>query len=153
MPRKPIIAGNWKLNVTVDEGVALVQALAAPAAASKAEVVVCPTALAVHAVAKVAAGTAIGVGGQNIHWEEKGAFTGEISASLLKSAGATYVILGHSERRQFFGETDQTVNKRLKAALAQGLIPIVCMGETLAERDGGKLEKILSRAFTGFFVS
>ena len=149
MPRKPIIAGNWKLNVTVDEGVALVQALAAPAAASKAEVVVCPTALAVHAVAKVAAGTAIGVGGQNIHWDEKGAFTGEISASLLKSAGATYVILGHSERRQFFGETDQTVNKRLKAALAQGLIPIVCVGETLAERDGGKLEEVLSRQVKG----
>ena len=149
MSRKPIIAGNWKLNLTVDEGVALVQALAAPAAASAAEVVVCPTALGVHAVAKAAAGTAIGVGGQNVHWEEKGAFTGEISASLLKAAGAKYVILGHSERRQFFGETDETVNKRLKAVLAQGLIPLVCIGETLAERDGGRLEEVLSRQVTG----
>jgi triosephosphate isomerase len=154
MARKPLIAGNWKLNLTVDEGVQLVQALAATVAASgprasAVEVVVCPTALGVHAAAKAAAGSAIAVGGQNCHWEEKGAWTGEISASLLKAAGATRVILGHSERRQFFGETDATVNKRLKAALAQGLVPIVCIGETLAERDGGKLEQVLSTQVAG----
>jgi triosephosphate isomerase len=149
MSRKPFIAGNWKLNLTIDEGVALVQALASVAATSRAEVAVCPTALAVHAIAKAAAGSAIGVGGQNAYWEEKGAFTGEISASQLKAAGAKYVVLGHSERRQLFGETDETVNKRLKAVLAQSLVPILCIGETLAERDGGQLESVLSRQITG----
>ncbi len=149
MSRKPFIAGNWKLNLTVEEGTALVKELAKAAAASKAEVAVCPTALAVHAIAEATAGSAIGVGGQNAYWEEKGAFTGEISASQLKAAGAKYVILGHSERRQLFGETDETVNKRLKAVLAQKLIPIVCIGETLAERDGGQLEAVLKKQITG----
>jgi triosephosphate isomerase len=149
MSRKPFIAGNWKLNLNVEEGVALVRALAAAASTSKAEVAVCPTALCVHAVAQAAAGSAVGVGGQNAYWEEKGAFTGEISASHLKAAGAKYVVLGHSERRQLFGETDETVNKRLKAVLAQGLVPILCIGETLAERDGGKLEAVLKQQITG----
>ncbi len=149
MPRTPFIAGNWKLNLTGEEGVALVGGLVAAAAASRAEVAVCPTALALPLVVKATAGTRIGIGGQNCHWEEKGAFTGEISASLLKAAGARYVILGHSERRQFFGETDATVNRRLKAVLLQGLVPIVCIGETLAERDGGKLEEVLRRQVQG----
>jgi triosephosphate isomerase len=153
MPRKKFIAGNWKLNLTNEEGVALVQGLAKGLAADPAstgiEVAVCPTALAVAPVAWAAKGTPVGVGGQHIHWEEKGAFTGEISASLLKAAGARYVIIGHSERRQYFGETDQTVNKRLKAALAQSLVPIVCVGETLAERDGGKLQEVLARQVKG----
>jgi triosephosphate isomerase (TIM) len=149
MARTPFIAGNWKLNLTIDEGVALVQAIASAAATSKAEVAVCPTALVLHAVVQAAKGSKIGVGGQNAYWEEKGAFTGEISSSHLKAAGARYVILGHSERRQYFGETDATVNKRLKAVLAQGLIPIVCIGETLAERDGGKLETVLRTQIKG----
>lgn len=149
MARTPFIAGNWKLNLSGDEGVALVQALTGAAAASRAEVAVFPTALAIQAVAKAAAGSRIGVGGQNCHWEEKGAFTGEISSSLLKAAGARYVLLGHSERRQYFAETDQTVNRRLKAALAQGMVPIVCIGETLAERDAGTLEEVLSRQVSG----
>jgi triosephosphate isomerase len=149
MARTPFIAGNWKLNLSGDEGVALVQSLAGAAASSRAEVAVFPTALALAAVAKAAAGTRIGVGGQHCHWEEKGAFTGEVSASLLKAAGARYVLLGHSERRQYFQETDQMVNRRLKAVLAQGLVPIVCIGETLAERDGGKLEEVLSRQVSG----
>ncbi len=154
MARKPLIAGNWKLHLTVDEGVLLVQSLATAlaAAGSRAggvEVVVCPTALGVHAAAKAAAGSPVKVGGQNCHWEEKGAFTGEISASLLKAAGASHVVLGHSERRQYFAETDATVNKRLKSALAQGLVPILCIGETLAERDGGKLEQVLSTQVAG----
>src|SRR4051812_2290404 len=130
MARIKFIAGNWKLNLTNEEGTALVQglakALAAEPRSKSIEVAVCPTALSVAPVAWAAKGSQVGIGGQHIHWEEKGAFTGEISASLLKAAGATYVIIGHSERRQFFGETDQTVNKRLKAALAQGLVPIVC---------------------------
>ncbi len=154
MARKPLIAGNWKLHLTVDEGVLLVQSLATAMAAAGTrangvEVLVCPTALGVHAAAKEAAGSPIMVGGQNCHWEEKGAFTGEISASLLKAAGASHVVLGHSERRQFFGDSDATVNKRLKAALAQGLVPILCIGETLAERDGGKLEQVLSTQVAG----
>ena len=161
MARTKFIAGNWKLNLTNDEGTALVQGLAKAFAAdprsSTVEVAVCPTALSVAPMVWAAKGSQIGVGGQHIHWEEKGAFTGEISASLLKSVGAKYVIIGHSERRQFFGETDQTVNKRLKAALAQGLVPIVCIGETLAERDGGKLQEVLARqvkcALEGFTAS
>ena len=153
MARKRFIAGNWKLNLSVEEGVALVNGLAKAIAAdprsAQVEVAVCPTFLALYPVAQAAKGTAVGIGGQNAFWEEKGAFTGEASASLLKNAGATYVILGHSERRQYFGETDQTVNKRLKAVLAQGLVPILCIGETLAERDGGKLEEILTRQLHG----
>jgi triosephosphate isomerase len=103
----------------------------------------------VNAVAQAAKGSPIGVGVQNVHWEEKGAFTGELSTTLAKDAGATYVILGHSERRQYFGETDATVNKRLDAVLKAGLIPIVCIGETLAERQGGKLEQVLKTQVTG----
>jgi triosephosphate isomerase len=153
MARTKFIAGNWKLNLTVDEGVTLAKGIAAHLAADPrragVEVAVCPTALGVHAVAQAVKGSRVGVGVQNAYWEEKGAFTGEISASLAKAAGATYVILGHSERRQYFGETDQTVNKRLKAVLAQGLVPILCIGETLAERDGGKLQEVLTRQVKG----
>lgn len=148
MARTPFIAGNWKLNLTIEDGVALVQGLA-KAVKPGVEVAVCPTALALAAVAQAAKGSAVGVGAQNAYWEEKGAFTGEISASLIKNAGATYVILGHSERRQYFGETDATVNKRLKAVLAQGLVPIVCIGETLQERQGGQLEVVLKRQVEG----
>jgi triosephosphate isomerase (TIM) len=151
MARRTFIAGNWKLNLTISEGTALVQGLAAALAAkpTTAEVAVCPVALALNAVATAAKGSPIGVGAQNIHWEEKGAFTGELSATLIKDAGASYVILGHSERRQYFGETDATVNKRLGAALKAGLIPIVCIGETLTERQGGKLEAVLSTQVKG----
>ena len=153
MARKRFIAGNWKLNLTIEEGVALVQGLAKAIAAdpksAQVEVAVAPTALALYAVAQAAKGTAVGVSGQNAFWEEKGAFTGEISPSFLKNAGAKYVIIGHSERRQYFGETDQTINKRLKAVLGQGLVPILCIGETLIERDGGKLEEVLTRQIHG----
>jgi triosephosphate isomerase len=100
-------------------------------------------------MAKAAAGSRVGIGAQNAHWEEKGAFTGEISSSFIKNAGAKYVVLGHSERRQYFGETDATVNKRLKAVLAQSLVPILCIGETLAERQGGQLETVLTTQLTG----
>jgi len=148
MARTPFIAGNWKLNLTIAEGVALVQGLK-QALKSGVEVAVCPTALALASVVEAAKGSAIGVGAQNAYWEEKGAFTGEISASLIKAAGAQYVLLGHSERRQLFAETDATVNKRLKAVLAQGLVPILCIGETLAERQGGKLQEVLKTQVEG----
>lgn len=152
MARKPIIAGNWKLNLTVEEGVALVKGISGAldkdgTKAGSVEVVVCPTFLSLHPVAQVA-GT-VGVGGQNLYWEEKGAFTAEISGSQLKAAGAGYVLIGHSERRQYFAETDATVNKRLKAALANALVPIVCVGETLPERDGGKLVEVLTAQVAG----
>ena len=136
MARKRFIAGNWKLNLTVEEGIALVNGLAKAIAAdpksAQVEVAVCPTFLALYPVAQAAKGTAVGVGGQNAYWEEKGAFTGEASASLLKNAGAAYVILGHSERRQYFGETDQSVKDKVAAAMAAGLKPIACIGETLS---------------------
>jgi triosephosphate isomerase len=152
MARKPLIAGNWKLNLTVDEGVALAKGLSGALEkdgprASSVEVVVCPTFVALHAVAQAAKG--FGVGGQDLFWEEKGAFTGQISATQLSAAGAKYVILGHSERRQFFGETDATVNKRLKAALAGKLVPLLCVGETLAERDANKLVEVLTTQVKG----
>jgi len=153
MARTKLIAGNWKLNLSIADGVAMVQGLAKTLAAeprsATVEVAVCPTSLALAAVASACAGSRIGVGGQNLYWEEKGAFTGELSGSFLKAAGASYVIIGHSERRQFFGETDATVNKRVKAALVNGLIPLLCVGETLSERDAGKLQAVLSTQIKG----
>ena len=149
MSRPPLIAGNWKLNLTIAEGTALVNALATRLKPG-VQVAVCPTFVALHAVAQAAAGSGIAVGGQDLcDRGEKGAFTGEVSATFLKDAGASHVIIGHSERRQYFGETDATVNAKLKAALAGGLVPIVCIGETLAERDGGQLQAVLKRQVDG----
>ena len=148
--RKTIIAGNWKMNKNASEGRALVEALKAQTAAlENVEIVVCPPFTTIGAAVEAAAGSNIGVGAQNIHWAESGAFTGEISADMLKTSGVKYVIIGHSERRQYFGETDETVNKRLAAALAAGLIPIVCIGELLEEREAGKTEEVLSTQIRG----
>jgi triosephosphate isomerase len=145
MSRKVIVAGNWKMNKNAAEGRALVEALKnGIAGLENAEIVVCPPFTTIGSVVEAAAGSAIGVGAQNIHWAESGAFTGEISADMLKTSGVQYVIIGHSERRQYFGETNETVNKRLKAALAAGLIPIVCVGELLEEREGNKTEAVLA---------
>ncbi|MBR7103807.1 MAG: triose-phosphate isomerase [Lentisphaeria bacterium] len=145
MSRKVIIAGNWKMNKTAAEGRELVEALKKSVAGLEAaEIVVCPPFTTIGAVAEAAAGSVIGVGAQNIHWAANGAFTGEISADMLKTSGVKYVIIGHSERRQYFGETNATVNSRLKAALAAGLIPIVCVGELLEERESGKTEAVLA---------
>src|SRR5579862_1081612 len=137
-PRRPLIAGNWKMNKTPDEGVALVQELRSLLmGAMEAEIAVAPPFPCLGAVGKALAGSEIRLAGQNCHWEASGAFTGEVSAGMLRAVGCTYVILGHSERRQLFGETDQSVNRRAKAALAAGMRPIVCVGETLVERDAG----------------
>ena len=145
MNRKVIVAGNWKMNKNAAEGRALVEALKnGIAGLEAAEIVVCPPFTTIGSVVEAAAGSAIGVGAQNIHWEASGAFTGEISADMLKTSGVQYVIIGHSERRQYFGETNETVNKRLKAAIAAGLTPIVCVGELLEEREGNKTEAVLS---------
>jgi triosephosphate isomerase len=149
MARRKLIAGNWKLNLTVDEGSKLVEALKPAAAATSAEVLVCPTFLGVAPAIQAAKGSKVQVGAQNCYVKESGAFTGEVSASLLKAAGVTHVILGHSERRQFFGDTDQTINQRLLAVQAQNLVPVFCIGETLQERQGGKLETVLTAQIRG----
>ncbi|MBP5640358.1 MAG: triose-phosphate isomerase [Victivallales bacterium] len=151
MARKILIAGNWKMNKTGAEGAALVKDMKANCggcccnAANAVEVLVCPPFTSLSAVIAEAEGTPLKVGAQNIHWEESGAYTGEISGSMLKEVGVTHVIIGHSERRQYFGETDETVNKRLKAALKNGLVAIVCIGETLKERQLGVTEAIIER--------
>ena len=138
MARTPLLAGNWKLFGTRTEAVALANALVGALGRPPGrEVLVAPTFTALEAVGDALRGSGILLGAQNVHWEAKGAFTGEISAAMLREAGATHVIIGHSERRQYFGETDATVNQRLGAALSGGLVPIVCVGESLTERDGG----------------
>ena len=135
--RKPIIAGNWKMNKTPSEAKALVEALAPLVADASCDVVVCPPAVNLTTVAEAIKGTNIKLGAQNMHWKESGAFTGELSAAMLKECGCEYVILGHSERRQYFGETDATVNLRTVAAVKAGLTPIVCVGEKKEEREAG----------------
>ena len=149
---KVVIAGNWKMNKTASEGKSLVEALkplVADVCPSKADIIVCPPFTTLSAVVEAAAGSNIKVGAQNIHWAESGAYTGEISAAMLKEAGVEYVIIGHSERRQYFGETDQTVNARVKAALAAGLKPIICIGETDEERTGNRTEEVLATQLAG----
>ncbi len=149
---KVVIAGNWKMNKTASEGKALVEALkplVADVCPSKADIIVCPSFTTLSAVVEAAAGSNIKVGAQNIHWAESGAFTGEISAAMLKETGVEYVIIGHSERRQYFGETDQTVNARVKAALAAGLKPIICIGETDEERSSNRTEEVLATQLAG----
>ena len=142
--RKPIIAGNWKMNKTAAEGAALVEELKPLVKDANCDVVVCVPFTDIPAVSAAAKGSNIHMGAQNVHFAEKGAYTGEISADMLKEFGVEYVIIGHSERRQYFGETDETVNKRMHAALAAGLTPIVCIGESLEERETGKTEDVLA---------
>ena len=141
--RKPIIAGNWKMNKTPEEAAELVRELVPLVADAEAEVVVCPPFVCLDAVRKEAAGSNIKLGAQNVHFEKNGAYTGEVSADMLLAMGVEYVIIGHSERRQYFGETDCTVNKRAKAALAAGLKPIICVGESLEEREKGVTNELV----------
>ena len=131
------------MNNTAAEGTTLVEALKPLVADASCDVVVCVPFTDIPAVSAAVTGSNIHLGAQNVHFAEKGAFTGEISAAMLKEFGVEYVIIGHSERRQYFGETDETVNKRMHAALAAGLIPIVCVGESLEERETGKTEAVL----------
>jgi len=147
--RKKIIAGNWKMNKTVNEAVSFVEELKEKVAGVEADVVVCPTFVCLPKTVEAAKGTNIKVGAQNIHWADNGAFTGEVSGEMLKDIGVEYVIIGHSERRQYFGETDETVNSRLKAALKYELKPIVCVGETLEERESGITNKVLETQTKG----
>jgi triosephosphate isomerase len=147
--RTPLLAGNWKMHGARSEAVALASALAkAVGRLAGREVLVAPPFTALEAVAAAMAGSDVRLGAQNLHWEPKGAFTGEVSAAMLREAGCTHVIIGHSERRQLFGETNETVNKRLHAALAGGLTPIVCVGETLDEREADATAEVVERQIT-----
>lgn len=146
MTRRPLIAGNWKMHTTVSEGAGLVMKLRDLVKdAVDADVVVAPPFTSIHHIHFLVAESRIRIAAQDIHWEKSGAFTGEVSAAMAKDAGCEYAIIGHSERRQFFGETDATVNKKAAAALIEGLRPIVCVGETLKERDEGKTLEVVRR--------
>ena len=150
MSRKLFIAGNWKMNKTAAEAVETVKGLAAEVKdIDNVDISVFPTFLSVLAVKEAAEGTNINVGTQNIHFAESGAYTGEVSAAMLLEHGITQAVIGHSERRQYFGETDETVNKRTKAALDAGITPITCIGETLEERESGNMEKVLETQLRG----
>ncbi len=143
--RTPFVAGNWKMNKTVAEARELVSTMGKELKNIKnVEKVLCPPFISLVAVANLISGTDLGLGAQNMHWEEKGAFTGETSPAMVKEF-CTYVILGHSERRTYFGETDQTVNKKVLAAQKHGLTPIVCVGETLAENEAGLTAEVVRR--------
>ena len=150
MGRLPFIAGNWKMNKTVGEAVDLVRELKASISKVRGvEVAVAPPFTALLSVYKELEDSTILLAGQNLYWEEKGAFTGEVSPLMLKEVGCCYVIIGHSERRQFFGETEETVNRRIKAALAHSLKVIFCIGEMLREREEGKTFSVIERQVEG----
>ena len=143
--RKKVIAGNWKMNMLPNEAIKFIEELTPLVKDTENEVVLCVPYTDLFYALLTAQGTNIKIGAQNMHFEEKGAYTGEISAQMLKSINVEYVIIGHSERRQYFNETDETVNKKIKAAFANGLKPIVCVGETLEEREAGKTTEIITK--------
>jgi len=148
--RKPVIAGNWKLFKTNAEAVDLIAKLIPEVKKNRGvEIVVAPVFTALTSVYKAITGTNIKLAAQDCFWEEEGAFTGEVSPKLLVDAGCSHVIIGHSERRQFFGDTDKSVNKKIKAALLSGLTVLFCIGETLAEREAEKTFKVLKKQLTG----
>jgi len=150
--RRKIIAGNWKMNKTVPEAVSLAKEVVVLTRGAASEVVVCPSFVCLASVSEVVRGTHVQLGAQDVHWEEKGAFTGKVSCGMLKSAGVTCVIIGHSEQRTFFNETNETVNKKAKAVLKSGMLPILCVGETLEERDKGLMEKVVEAHVRGAYA-
>jgi triosephosphate isomerase len=148
--RTPVIAGNWKMHKTAGEARALARAIKAGITdKTEPQVVLAPPFTALHAVSEEIRGSRIILGAQNVYWEPKGAFTGEISIPMLEDAGCRMVVLGHSERRQYFGETDKTVNRRVRAVLDSKLQPIICIGETLAEREDGVQHDVVSQQLAG----
>lgn len=152
MPRKKLLAANWKMYKTPDQARDFMAGLLPRVSGhSRDEIVVCPPFVDLPQVLELARDTNVAVGGQNLHWEKEGAYTGEVSALMLKAVGCTHVIIGHSERRQYFGDTDDTVNKKLKAALAAGLTAIVCVGEVLEEREAGLTDEVLRRQCVNAF--
>ena len=142
--RKKVIAGNWKMNMLPNEAMQFIEALAPLVKDTENEVILCVPYTDLFYALLTVQGTNIKIGAQNMHFEEKGAYTGEISGKMLKAINVEYVIIGHSERRQYFNETDETVNKKLKAAFVYGLKPIVCVGETLEQRENGETEKVIT---------
>jgi triosephosphate isomerase len=150
MPRQPLIAANWKMYKTPAQAQEFMKNfLPLVANHDRDEVVVCPSFTSISVVIAAATGSGVAIGAQNMHFADEGAYTGETSPLMLKAIGATHVILGHSERRQYFGETDELINKKLKTALQHCLVPIVCVGEVLAEREAGKTEEVLLRQTRG----
>jgi triosephosphate isomerase len=150
MPRKPLIAANWKMYKTPAQAQEFMKNfLPLVANHDRDEVVVCPSFTSISVVIAAATGSGVAIGAQDMHFADEGAYTGETSPLMLKAIGVTHVILGHSERRQYFGETDELINKKLKTALQHGLVPIVCVGEVLAEREAGKTEEVLLRQTRG----
>ncbi len=151
--RKIVIAGNWKMNKTVAESVKLAADVVAAAKDIKSVVVaIAPTYLALSKVAEVVKGTKVRLAAQDVHWENQGAYTGKVSADMLKEIGVDFVIIGHSEQRTYFGETDETVNKKVKKVQSLGMTPIICIGETLAERKDGRLEAVLTTQVNGAYA-
>lgn len=149
--RKPIIAGNWKMNNTIQESINLVNEIKSYTLDQDVDALVCVPFISLTEVKKLLEGSEIKLGAQNMHWEEKGAFTGEISPIMLKEIGIDYCIIGHSERRQYFNETDESVNLKIKSALKHGILPIVCVGETLEEREENRAEAVVkSQIIKGF---
>jgi triosephosphate isomerase len=149
-----VIAGNWKMFKTQEETRDFFDDLEPLVAnSSHCDIVICPPFTSIPAAVAAARTTHVYIGAQDVHWEKQGAFTGEVAAAMLVESGCKYVIIGHSERRQFFAETDGTVYKKIKSALEHELAPIVCVGELLAEREGGKTEEVLRRQFTGAFAA
>ena len=142
--RRKVIAGNWKMNMLPNEAIEFIEKLTPLVKNTENEVILCVPYTDLFYCLMNVQGTNIKIGAQNMHWEEKGAYTGEISGKMLKSIGVEYVIIGHSERRQYFAETDETVNKKIKAAFENGLKPIVCVGETLEQRENGETVKIIT---------
>jgi triosephosphate isomerase (TIM) len=154
MGRVALIAGNWKMHGTRAEAAALAEGIKAGVGGiSGCEVVLAPPSPLLETVSRVLSGTSVLLAGQNLHWEAKGAFTGEVSAPMLRDVGCTHVIIGHSERRQYFGETDETVAKKVASAQANGLVPIVCVGETLEQREAGQTLEVISRQLRGGLLS
>ncbi len=148
--RTPVIAGNWKMYKTAAEAAAFAREfLPLVSGVTGVEIVLAPSFLAIRTVADMVRGSKVGVASQNVHFAPEGAYTGEVSAAMIKEAGATHAIVGHSERRQYFAETDDAVNRKVKAVLEAGLTPIMCLGETLAERESGKTFEVVERQLRG----
>ena len=151
--RKKLVAGNWKMNKTLDESVQLAREIKNSALELKgADILICPAYPALHAVHEVVKDSPVALGAQDMHWEDQGAFTGKVSGDMLKAVGVSHVILGHSEQRTLFGETNDNVNRKTKKALSLGLVPVICVGEKLEEREAGDTQKVVHSHVTGAFA-
>lgn len=154
MARKTFIAGNWKMNTTLYDAIELAKSVVdTVGSVTEVDIALCPPYVNLSSVYELIKDSNIRLGAQDVHWEKQGAYTGKICCGMLKSVGATYVIIGHSEQRTYFHETDETVNKKVKAVLAAGLLPIICIGETLNERKSGKMEAVVETQTRGAFAN